>query len=410
MAIGDPPGNVYTQHADGSITSQPGWLTDEMQYIDEIPISGSDQSNRSSAYDNDYGLITDSGDGNWFPSNSQWLLPVLGAVASIGTGTWIPALIGGLFGLWSNSQQNKYNQENYEIQKKDALEAEQRANDEYDRRQQDARQYNDAWADRLRSQGFNPLAVLSKGGGVTATTASSPSTTSMPLRQPRSSGLGSISQSMSQMMNILSTTSALKQQQATTENIQANTELTEAETESKKQLNESFWERFSKEMQLLGANLRNQNAVADINESLARVRLATEQDDIQQVKYATVSLYYDMKAAQYAPQIANQQLANLCLEYSINTLRKRVAANEASASDMSLADLKAHYESRAAHNAADREVLAAINAAESAASKLAKEDTFLPIDKIFGYTESIVGMMHNHMGATSKLIDAVIPL
>lgn len=401
MAIGDPPGNVYTEHPDGSISNQSGYLTNDVQYADDVVVYGSSSSNSgwnygpvNSSPDIDYFEPTDTR--NWWQRNASWLVPVLGAVGSIGTGNLFPVIASGLFGLWQNHQQNKYNKENYEIQKKDALEAEQRANDEYDRRQADARQYNDAWADRLRAQGFNPLAVLSKGGGVTATTSSAPSTTSMPLRQSRTASLGSISQSMSQMMNILSTTAALKQQQATTENIKASTELTQAETESKKQLNESFWERFNNEMKLLTANLRNQNAVADINESLARVRVATEQNNIDEIKYSTLRLYYDMKAAQFAPEIANQQLALLGQEYLIGELRKSVAQNELTisgntveASNMNLIELKQYYAERAETDAVAREVAAGITAVEQQAAHLSKDNNWYGADKVFGYINSV---------------------
>lgn len=397
MAIGDPPGEtVYTEHANGTITSQQGYMTDQLNSIDSIDIVGT----RPEASEPQ---------GSWWQRNKQWIALGLGAIGSVATGTWLPAAIGALGALANTWLQNKYNQENYQIQKQDALDAEQRANDEYDRRQEDARNYNDSWADRLRSQGFNPLAAISKGGGVTSSAATAPSTTSMPLRQARRSGIGSISSSMSNVLGMLSTAESIKQQQATTANIEAQTQLTRTQNAKESQLVDTFWDRFSKEMMLLGANLRNQNAVADINESLARVRIATEQEDIQQVKYETLSLYYDMKAAEYAPQIANQQLANLALEYTINTYRKRVAANDASASDLTLSDLKAHFASRAANNVADREVLAAIESAEAAASKLSRENKFLPIDKFFGYMDSIVGNYSKFVDGSAKLIDSIVP-
>lgn len=405
MAIGDPPGEtIYTAHSDGSITSQQGYLTNQDQYIDPTSVYGNGYTSR---YDpsGEYGQLYSSPSvddielpdtRNWWQRNSSWLVPALGAVASIGTGGIGPALIAGAFGLWQNYQQNKYNQENYEIQKKDALEAEKRANDEYDRRQADARQYNDSWADRLRSQGFNPLTVISKGGGVTSSTASAPSTTSMPLRQARRSGLGSIGSSMSSMMNLLSSSAALKQQQATIENIQANTDLTKTEIASKQQNIESFWERFNSEMKLLTANLRNQNAVADINESLARVRLATEQESIDEVKYSTLRLYYDMKAAEFAPSIANQQLALLGQEYLINELRKTIAENDVilsgntvQASNMNLAELKQYYSERGKTDAVAREVAAGITSVEQQAARLTKDNNWYGADKVFGYISTV---------------------
>lgn len=91
--------------------------------------------------------------------------------------------------------QNKYTKDAELRQEQRQIEAEKRANAEYDRRMADERAYNDptAQAERLRAAGINPMANLGQGVSSSSTKMSSPtqSTPSMG-SAPSANGLSSL--------------------------------------------------------------------------------------------------------------------------------------------------------------------------------------------------------------------------
>lgn len=287
-------------------------------------------------------------------------------------GSWIGAAINFVGDLITNYQQNEYNKDQFERETQAAIDAEKRANAEYDRRQADARAYNDAWDERLLAKGYSPFAALSKGQGVTSTTASAPSTTQMPRGIPKQAPMGAISNAL----QVYSQLEALK-------NLEAQTRKTNAEANVVEKEDQGFWERFHAEMDGVLANTRNTTAKAAIAESQFIVQVATESAQIEEAFSAAHKMYYQMKAAAYEPEFANARLAELYIEIETAALRQQIVANEAVMSsndlvvqDMQLADIAAYYESRAENDVAAREALAEIQTIESNASLMRKSDNW----------------------------------
>lgn len=242
-----------------------------------------------------------SDDRSWFQKSWDDILKWGGsALAGLtGQGWLIPLLqLGG--DLLDSYLDRQYAEEALDKQLAEQRKAEDRANAEYDRREASARAYNDAWADRLRSQGFNPLAALSKGSGVTATHSSAPSTSPTPA-MPNFRGANAFGIGSSQAIEALLQLAQIKQIEAQTSNI-------EAQTEGQQNENESYWERFSAEMSSIAASVRNTNAQARINESAANVAEATEQWNIESAQFHCEQLALDLRRGGVEVEIAQVAL------------------------------------------------------------------------------------------------------
>lgn len=110
-------------------------------------------------------------------------------------------LIDGAVGIGEMYLQNELDKEAEKRQVQMNIDAENRANAEYDRRMADERAYNDpsAQAERMRSAGINPMAQLGSGSVSSSTTKASAPTQSSPQSQHRNQanlGLGSAMQYM----------------------------------------------------------------------------------------------------------------------------------------------------------------------------------------------------------------------
>lgn len=195
------------------------------------------------------------------------------------------AVIGGLSSLGTLLYQNYQAEKQYKRAKQDALDAEQRANEEYDRRQSAAQEYNDAWDQRLLSKGYNPLSLLSKGQGATATNFSAPQTTSMPNAPLLSTpSLSRISSEMS-----------LFEKLAQIRNIEADTRQKNASATGQENQNSVFFEQYDADMNLLKSQIRNSEALASINELEAQFKAATLDYDFQKAQYSAQSMFFQMQ-------------------------------------------------------------------------------------------------------------------
>lgn len=97
------------------------------------------------------------------------------------------------FGIGDMYSQEQMNIDAENRQEQNQIEAEQRANAEYDRRMADERAYNDpaAQAERMRGAGLNPMASV---GGISSSTtdAAAPQQSTAPMSSPRGSNTGGI--------------------------------------------------------------------------------------------------------------------------------------------------------------------------------------------------------------------------
>lgn len=341
--------------------------------IEEVPVYGKDGFQNNTADES-----------SWWSRNSDWLLPVIGGIGSVATGGWLPALIGAAAGIYSNYQQNEYNKEQYERERQDALAAENRANEEYDRRQKAAQEYNDAWDQRLLAKGYSPYAALNKGQGVTSTSPSAPSPIQMPHGIPRQSA-----------MNSIGTASQIAQQIASARQTAAQTRLTNAQADIVEKESIGFWQKFQNEMDAVLANTKDTRVATAIKESEFRVRVATEMHDIQQASYETSRLYFEMKAAAYAPEFANARLADLYMELHITALREEIMANEAAISgnelqmsNLSLEEMRLMFEARKENDVYARDILARINHMELTNQRIRQERDWYGFNQILGFLSS----------------------
>lgn len=113
----------------------------------------------------------------------------------------IGGLVDGAVGIGEMYLQNELDKQAEQRQVEMNIDAENRANAEYDRRMADERAYNDptAQAERMRSAGINPMAQLGSGSVSSSTTKASTPTQSSPQAQHRTQadvGLGSAMQYM----------------------------------------------------------------------------------------------------------------------------------------------------------------------------------------------------------------------
>lgn len=385
------------------------------------PGIGSDSgfSDGSGSYDNPITMdeVSISSEPSWYDRSKSWLNPLLGIGAGVATGgvAWLPALIGGLFGIGTTMLQNHYNEKNYERQLKDTKDAEARANAEYDRRQADARAYNDAWDQRLLEKGYNPLALLNKGQGATSTSASSPSMPTLPGRIPQQTSLGNISQAVS----IAHQLAQIQQTSATTKNI-------ESDTQRRNQELSTFWEKFSLEMQNLTSTIENRESETRINTLTAQFKEATFSYDFQRAAYSTQQAYYEMErsgvsveqakadlsfrlnaVAQQAiqSQLMEQQLDlnNVTLDQLVTTWNaNKHLVDEQAQAQLSLLNERVRSATKANNWYAVNQVVGSISSIGSTVSSLV--NAFKPFPQITStYTErSTIGEFGNVLGSTTE--------
>lgn len=358
-----------------------------------------------------------SSESSWYDRNKGWINPLLGIGAGVATGgvAWLPALIGGLFGIGTTILQNHYNEKNYERQLKDAKEAEQRANEEYDRRQADARTYNDAWDQRLLEKGYNPLALLNKGQGATSTSASSPSMATLPGRIPQQTSLANISQAMA----IAQQVAQIQQTKATTDNIRSD-------TQQKDQLVSTFWERFSLEMQNLTSTIKSRDSQTRLNTLSAQFKEATMSFDFAKAQYATQQAYYEMERSgisvdqakadltfrlnSIAQQAIQSQLMEQQLDLNEVTLDQLVTTwnankhlvDEQAQAQLSLLNERVRSATKANNWYAVNQVIGGLSSIGSTVSSLV--NAFKPFPQITStYTErSTIGEFGNVLGTTTE--------
>lgn len=110
---------------------------------------------------------------------------VSGLAAGSALGPWgaaAGALVGGIGGFFKSDYEKQTQVDAENRQEQNQIEAEQRANAEYDRRMADERAYNDpaAQAERMRQAGINPMANLGQGVTSSSTNMTAPTQSNAP--------------------------------------------------------------------------------------------------------------------------------------------------------------------------------------------------------------------------------------
>lgn len=249
------------------------------------------------------------------------------------SGGWLGSLLSGLFGIGDTMLQNYYNEQAYERQLKDSKEAEQRANDEYDRRQKAAQEYNDSWAARLIDQGFNPLAALSKGQGVTATNHQAPSQASVP-QYARSA---SYAQGISQLL-------AANNQVAQIKLIESQARKNNADASLVEQESNNYLRMFDKSIELITEQIRSEKARARIETTNAFLAESLQSENLDIVRNEAKLLYKQLEIAGVDLDMAKESFKILQQEVIVAQCNAELARIGVDTAKVSYEQIRAEWE------------------------------------------------------------------
>ena len=188
---------------------------------------------------------------------------------------------------YSQKQQRKENQRNREWQEQ-----------MYEKELKDARAlrdeenaYENAWDERLRAKGYNPLMAISKGStGSMGSNASRPST-----------GSPAVFNSMQTALGFLLALQDMKVKQAQIRNI-------EADTQGKSNENQSYWTRLGMELRTQMQDFENKKEQGRILRTEADIAEASKAGRIDEFNYNLRILYNEMRASEYKPEEASIDL------------------------------------------------------------------------------------------------------
>lgn len=168
----------------------------------------------------------------------------------------------------------------------------------YEKELRDARElrdeenaYENAWDERLRAKGYNPLAAISKG-----TTGSMGSNASRP-----TTGSPAVFNSMQTALGFMQALQDLKVKQAQIRNI-------EADTQGKSNENQSYWTRLGMELRTQMQDFENKREQGRILRTEADIAEASKSGRIDEFNYNLRILYNEMRASEYKPEEASVNL------------------------------------------------------------------------------------------------------
>lgn len=188
---------------------------------------------------------------------------------------------------YSAKQQREENERNREWQEQ-----------MYDKELQDARElrdeenaYENAWDERLRAKGYNPLAAISKGStGSMGSIASRPTT-----------GSPAVFNSMQTALGFMQALQDMKVKQAQIRNI-------EADTQGKSNENQSYWTRLGMELRTQMQDFENKKEQGRILRTEADIAEASKSGRVDEFNYNLRILYNEMRASEYKPEDASVNL------------------------------------------------------------------------------------------------------
>lgn len=256
--------------------------------VDEVPITEVEDNFRP--FRNDGNFFHWMADLNTLaPRGVQYLLTgenqsPFEAFFKSGLGALLPQFA---LGQYSIKQQREENERNREWQEQ-----------MYEKELQDARElrdeenaYEDAWDERLRAKGYNPLFAISKG-----TTGSMGSNASRP-----TTGSPAVFNSMQTALGFMQSLQDMKVKQAQIRNI-------EADTQGKSNENQSYWTRLGMELRTQMQDFENKREQGRILRTEADIAEASKSGRIDEFNYNLRILYNEMRSSEYKPEEASINL------------------------------------------------------------------------------------------------------
>lgn len=370
---------IQTTQDVGSIGGT-GWQDDPV-IIEPLDISNVETPNTNSKKE------------SWYARNAGWINPIVGALGGLATGGIVPAIIGALGGIATTAMQNKYNKEAYDQQIEDTLKAEQRANDEYDRRTDTANAYNEKWAERLIKQGINPLSYITKGqaGAMASSSSSSPSASVMPhapARQaPNISGLLEVARAVTDMKHT-----------------QAQTNLINSQTQAQQNENLSYWDQLRVSMSEAVARTKNTEAITRVNEATASFKEATLQGDIQRASYELRQAFNEMQRSGVSVDQARVELQRSLNVVAMQAIEKQLMTQEFTLNgqriqlnELNLQDLALQFEVNKKYM--DANAQAALAQLQEQVRHAQKANNWYAVDKVVGSISSLAGSVSTVVNA-----------
>lgn len=330
---------------------------------------------------------------SWYARNKDWINPLVGGITGLFTGGVGTAVIGGLLGLGQTWLQNKYNKEAYDQQVKDVVKAEERANDEYDRRVDEANEYNEKWAERLMKLGINPLSYITKGqaGAMASSTPNSPSASVMPhapsRQAPNISGLLEIAQAVTDMKHT-----------------QAQTNLINSQARAQENENLSYWDRLRISLGEAVARTKNTEAITRVNEATASFKEATLQGDIQRASYELRQAFNEMQRSGVSVDQARVELQRSLNVVAMQAIEKQLMTQEFTLNgqriqlnELNLQDLALQFEVNRKYM--DANAQAALAQLQENVRHAQKANNWYAVDKVVGSIQSLAGSVSTVVNA-----------
>lgn len=330
---------------------------------------------------------------NWYARNAGWINPLVGGLAGVATGGWLPALLGAIGGFATTALQNKYNKEAYQQQKEDALDAEMRANAEYDRRVKESNAYNEQWAQRLIKQGINPLSYITKGqaGAMASSNPSSPSSPVVPMAPSRQAP------GISGLLEVAQAVTAIK-------HVQAQTNLINSQTQAQNNENLTYWDRLTASLNETIARTKNTEAITRVNAATAAFKEATLEGDIQRASYELRQAFNEMERSGISVEQARAELQRSLNVVAMQAIEKELMSQEITLNGQKIALGELNLEEFALQLEVNKKYLdanaqAALASLQEQVRHAKKANDWYAVDKVIGSISSLAGSVSTVVNA-----------
>lgn len=351
---------------------------------------------------------------NWWQRNQDWISPLITIGSSVlgSLGGPLGTVLGGALGTAANAYfTNKANERLYEKQKQDQIEAENRANAEYNRRIEEQREYENNWDQRLREKGINPMTAIQKGGsGVTGSNAAAPA----PSPSGAPSALPTQSLDLSTMLQALQVRAMLEKNAADVENTQAHTENIRAQTEGQNLENQFYSESTRAAIDKMISDIKvNESAEAAnrVQTAIRGVELeiaeATKTFDIQRCEYELNYLQNTLKQQGLSFQQAKLTLESTRKDVIMKSIQAQLGIQQLRIGNAELDLKKLSYDQLLAEFEAKRELLPQYAQADLDSLLLANKSAE-KANNWYGF-DKIVGGLTSTVNSASNLVNALKP-
>lgn len=351
---------------------------------------------------------------NWWQRNQSWISPLLtigGSALGSLAGPLGTVLLGGLTTGLNAYFTNKANEKLYEKQKQDQIEAENRANSEYDRRLADQREYENNWDERLREKGINPMTAMQKGGAVvTGSNASAPA----PSPSGAPSALPTQSLDLSSMLQALQIRSMLEKNAADIENTEAQTENIKAQTEGQNLENQFYSESTRTAIDKMLSDIRLNQSADEANRIQTAIRgveleiaQATKTFDIDRCQYELQYLQNTLKQQGLSFEQAKLTLESTRKDIIMKSIQAQLGIQHLRLGNVTIDLQKLTYDQMLAEFKAKRDLLPKFVQADLDALLLANEKAEKE-GNWYGFNQ-VIGGLASTVNSAANLVNAVKP-